>query len=87
MKIIKVFLWLFLFGNIQLKAQIRLPKLISDNIVLQRDQPIKVWGWASPKEKISLIFNKKNYFQKVNGLLPYIFLQKNIKNHSSLGLV
>lgn len=66
MKIIKVFLWLFLFGNIQLKAQIRLPKLISDNIVLQRDQPIKVWGWASPKEKISLIFNKKDYKTTTN---------------------
>lgn len=66
MKIIKVFLWLFLFGNIQLKAQIRLPKLISDNIILQRDQPIKVWGWASPKEKISLIFNKKDYKTTTN---------------------
>ncbi|MEA5460441.1 sialate O-acetylesterase [Arcicella sp. LKC2W] len=42
-------------------AQIRLPKLISDNMVLQRDQSIKIWGWASPKEKITLILNQKNF--------------------------
>lgn len=45
----------------EVKSQIRLPKLISDNMVLQRDTPIKIWGWASPKEKISLILNKKTY--------------------------
>ncbi|AEI52006.1 sialate O-acetylesterase [Runella slithyformis] len=43
------------------QAQIRLPKLISDNMVLQRDQPIKIRGWASPKEKVELVFNKKKY--------------------------
>ena len=66
MKIIKIFFWLFFFGNIHLKAQIRLPKLISDNIVLQRDQLIKIWGWASPKEKITLTFNKKDYISTTN---------------------
>jgi sialate O-acetylesterase len=45
----------------EVKSQIRLPKLISDNMVLQRDAPIKIWGWASPKERISLILNKKTY--------------------------
>lgn len=42
-------------------SQIRLPKLISDGMVLQRDKPLKIWGWASPKEKISIDFNKKTY--------------------------
>jgi sialate O-acetylesterase len=42
-------------------CQIRLPKLISDGMVLQRDKPLKIWGWASPKEKISIDFNKKTY--------------------------
>jgi sialate O-acetylesterase len=42
-------------------GQIRLPKLISDGMVLQRDKPLKIWGWASPKEKISIDFNKKTY--------------------------
>lgn len=30
-------------------------------MVLQRDQPLKVWGWAAPKEKIELNFNKKSF--------------------------
>jgi sialate O-acetylesterase len=58
------FLLLFALGISvfsEVKSQIRLPKLISDNMVLQRDEPIKIWGWASPKEKISLVLNKKTY--------------------------
>lgn len=51
----------FLAISFSAQAQIRLPKLISDNMVLQRDQPIKIWGWASPKEKITLVLNKKNF--------------------------
>ena len=51
--------YFLLFFSISSFAQIRLPKLISDNMVLQRDKPVKVWGWASPKEKISLTLNKK----------------------------
>jgi len=62
MKIFKITLVLiclfFYTGN---QAQIRLPKLISDNIILQRDQAIKIWGWASPNEKISVLFNKKSF--------------------------
>lgn len=60
MKLLKITLFLCL-SSILAKAQIRLPKLISDNMVLQRDQPIKIWGWAEPKEKITLTFNKKNF--------------------------
>jgi sialate O-acetylesterase len=55
------FLAFYFLVQIHLFSQIRLPKLIADNMVLQRDEPIKIWGWASPKEKISLIFNKKTY--------------------------
>ncbi len=47
-------------------AQIRLPKLIADGMVLQRDKPLKVWGWASPKEAVSLSFLSKTYKTKAN---------------------
>lgn len=40
-------------------AQIRLPRLVSDSMVLQRDAPLKLWGWATPGEKISIQFNGK----------------------------
>ncbi|QDK77687.1 sialate O-acetylesterase [Spirosoma sp. KCTC 42546] len=42
-------------------AQIRLPKLISDGMVLQRDAKLKVWGWAKAGEKITVQFKNKNY--------------------------
>src|SRR5687768_4587427 len=38
-------------------SQVRLPKLISDGMVLQRDAKIRIWGWASPGEQVSVTFN------------------------------
>jgi len=35
-------------------AQVRLPSVISDHMVLQQKSNIKLWGWASPAEKIYL---------------------------------
>ena len=42
-------------------AQIRLPRLVRDSMVLQRDAKINIWGWAAPKEKVTIKFNTKNY--------------------------
>ncbi|MBS1796351.1 MAG: beta galactosidase jelly roll domain-containing protein [Acidobacteria bacterium] len=39
------------------QAEVRLPRIFSDNLVLQRDVPIPVWGWAKPNEKIEVRFN------------------------------
>ncbi len=47
-------------------AQIRLPKLISDGMVLQRDKPLKIWGWSSPKEIVNLSFQNKTYKSTAN---------------------
>ena len=43
------------------KAQVRLPQLVSDGMVLQRDAKIKIWGWASPGEKVKIKFNRHNF--------------------------
>lgn len=37
-------------------AEVRLPRLIGDGMVLQRGTELKLWGWASPQEKIKLSF-------------------------------
>ncbi|MEN2402515.1 sialate O-acetylesterase [Flavobacterium sp. MC2016-06] len=47
--------------SVSLYSQIKLPRLISDGMVLQRDTKVNIWGWASPKEKIELDFNHKTY--------------------------
>lgn len=59
---IKTLLIVLLFVQAQdLISQIRLPKLISDGVILQRNEKVKIWGWASPKEKIKLEFKSKVY--------------------------
>lgn len=40
-----------------LLADVTLPNFFGNNMVLQRDKPIPVWGWASPKEKIIVQFD------------------------------
>ena len=40
-------------------AQVRLPQIIADSMVLQRNAKINVWGWASPGEKVTVSFNGK----------------------------
>jgi sialate O-acetylesterase len=37
-------------------ADVRLPHIISDNMVLQRDNELPIWGCADPGEKITLEF-------------------------------
>lgn len=39
------------------RADIRLPAIFGSGMVLQRDRPIPVWGWASPGEKVSVDFD------------------------------
>jgi len=47
-------------------AQVRLPRLIRDSMILQRDSKVKIWGWASANEKLSVSFNKKTYRTKAD---------------------
>ena len=37
-------------------AELRLAALFSDHMVLQRDKPVPVWGWADPGEQLTLSF-------------------------------
>jgi sialate O-acetylesterase len=45
-------------------SQVKLPALIRDSMILQRDAKIKIWGWSSPNEKIKISFNKKDFKTK-----------------------
>src|SRR3954452_4217907 len=36
------------------RADVKLPAVFSDNMVLQREKPIAVWGWADDGEDISV---------------------------------
>jgi len=36
------------------RADVRLPRIFSRDMVVQREKPICVWGWADPGEKVSV---------------------------------
>ncbi|MCL5097298.1 MAG: sialate O-acetylesterase [Candidatus Omnitrophica bacterium] len=36
------------------QAAVRLPKVFSDHMVLQREKPMVVWGWAEPDETVTV---------------------------------
>ena len=39
-----------------LRADVQLPALFGDHMVLQRDRPIHLWGWADPRETVRVAF-------------------------------
>jgi sialate O-acetylesterase len=47
-------------------ANVRLPKLISDNMVLQRDTKIALWGWAEPGEQVTITFHGQHLKSKTD---------------------
>ena len=57
--LLPLFICLYSFSS--LSAQVRLPRIVRDSMILQRDQPLQLWGWAAPGEKLQLKFNNKNY--------------------------
>jgi sialate O-acetylesterase len=56
-----VLLLIFLISAFSGYSQVRLPKLISNGMVLQRDTKIKIWGWAAANEKITIEFLSKKH--------------------------
>ena len=52
----------------QVEATVKLPRLISNGMVLQRDVPLKIWGWAEPSEKIKILFLGRSYQTKADKL-------------------
>jgi sialate O-acetylesterase len=55
-----------IFFSVQINAAVKLPRLISDGMVLQRDVPLKIWGWAAPSEKVKIEFIGKTYQTKAD---------------------
>jgi len=50
-------------------ADVRVPAIIGDNMVLQQGKKIRIWGWANPNEKVSVVFasQKANAVADVSG--------------------
>lgn len=46
--------------QISLKAQVKLPALVGNNMVLQQNTKVNLWGWASANEKITIQLGWQN---------------------------
>src|SRR5690554_4500431 len=57
---------LFAVASQNVQAQIKLPRLIGNGMVLQQNEQIKLWGWASTHENITLHFNEQEYKATAN---------------------
>ena len=40
------------------RADVKLPKVIGSHMVLQRDRPLPIWGWASPGEDVTVTLDE-----------------------------
>ncbi|MDR1557118.1 MAG: beta galactosidase jelly roll domain-containing protein [Tannerellaceae bacterium] len=50
-----------LFTALCASGEVRLPRLVSDGMILQREAPLRLWGWAAPGEEIHLGFRQTTY--------------------------
>lgn len=60
---------LCIFGSIQMHAEIKLPALFTDNMMLQQQIEAPIWGWATKNKTLSIktSWDSKTYDVKVNG--------------------
>jgi sialate O-acetylesterase len=58
-----------MFAQIGAKANVRLPAILSSNMVLQQQSDVKLWGWGNPGEPVIITtsWNNKTDSTKVDG--------------------
>jgi len=66
MKKLLLFTLLVNITALTLFAEVSLPHIFSDNMLIQRDKPIHVWGWADKSESIEVIFNGQSQKTKAD---------------------
>jgi len=52
---------IFFCALISVQAEVRLAAIFTDHAVLQRDQPVPVWGWANPGEDVTVTFHGQTH--------------------------
>lgn len=58
---------LSLFGLVLCHANVRLPNVLSSNMVLQQRSQVNLWGWCEPGEKIAITASWNNKEDSVKG--------------------
>ncbi len=55
-------------GADRVSAELRLPHMLSDHAVLQRERPIHIWGWSEPGEAVRVEFHEQRLSLVSNSL-------------------
>jgi len=70
-----IFLLLAFLLCLTLQAQVKPAHIFDNNMVLQREKPVKVWGLAAPKEKVTVEFGGQVKYAVANQLGEwYVYL-------------
>ncbi|WP_343558878.1 sialate O-acetylesterase [Sphingobacterium sp.] len=56
---------IFYFFMFSLQAAIRLPSILANNMVLQQQSRVQLWGWSKPGEKVKIITSWDNNIAEV----------------------
>src|SRR5687767_6677309 len=70
-------------------AQLRLAKIFSDNMVLQREQPVQIWGKANPGKQVSVTFasEKRNAIAGNDSAWKVVFKRQKANTNAQIVLV
>jgi sialate O-acetylesterase len=62
----KIFLAIVLLICLCAEAQVKLASIFADDMVLQREAKIPIWGWAMPNEKVTVTFHNQSKTTKAD---------------------
>lgn len=68
-------------------AEVRLPRIFTDNMVLQREMPVRVWGWADPGEAVKVSLAGANAATKADQSGQWSVEMPALKSGDNLELV
>ena len=52
-------LFAILVASLAIRAEVRLPDILGDSMVLQQKQIVPIWGWADAGETVTVSFGKQ----------------------------
>jgi len=56
-----IFILLISFFSVNAFAELKLPSILADNMILQQNKQNPIWGWATPGQAVKIKFREKEY--------------------------
>ena len=75
----KVLALILLCGAASLGAKVKLPALVGDNMILQQQTEVKLWGTAAPKAEVRVTPSWNGQTRMAVGRLPWRLRQQDTR--------